>query len=202
MEAIKTLKTKNKVLKIYQEEQPESPREWDNMGTMLCTHKRYNLGDEKENKEFDFDQYNNWDEVKEAIMKENNVAVILPLFLYDHSGITMKTTPFGDRWDSGQVGFVYVTKEKLKEEYSVKRITKKLLQKATEILINEVKTYDQYLVGDIYSFTVSALSKCNEGHEHENVIDSCGGFYGSDFATNGITDHIGDTDLIELLKNS
>lgn len=40
---------------------------------------------------------------------EDKVA-ILPLYLYDHSGLTMSTSDFGDRWDSGCVGFIYMDK--------------------------------------------------------------------------------------------
>ena len=32
-------------LKIVQDTDPESPRTWDNLGTMVCFHKRYELGD-------------------------------------------------------------------------------------------------------------------------------------------------------------
>jgi len=35
----------NKVLTIEQDEYSESPREWDNLGIMVCKHKNYNLGD-------------------------------------------------------------------------------------------------------------------------------------------------------------
>lgn len=188
-EPIKTLSTETRILNIFVDEQPETPREWDNMGTMLCTHKRYSLGDTKE--KFNFDDYNGWDEVKQALIKEKNVAVILPLYLLDHSGITMKTTFFNDKWDSGQVGFIYASKEKIRKEYSVKRISKKLIEKVTKLLINEVEIYDQYLTGDVYRFEV----KDNKGE----IIDSCAGFYGSDFATNGIAENL-DTDLAELLK--
>ena len=31
------------VAKIYLDESPESPRTWDNLGTMLCFHTRYDL---------------------------------------------------------------------------------------------------------------------------------------------------------------
>ncbi|OGS70729.1 MAG: hypothetical protein A3F91_09455 [Flavobacteria bacterium RIFCSPLOWO2_12_FULL_35_11] len=34
-------------LKISREEYSISPRDWDNVGTMLCSHPRYELGDEK-----------------------------------------------------------------------------------------------------------------------------------------------------------
>ena len=30
---------------IIQDTEPESPRERDNLGTMFCKHRRYNLGD-------------------------------------------------------------------------------------------------------------------------------------------------------------
>lgn len=30
-----------------QDDSPESPREWDNVGTMVCWHRHYKLGDEQ-----------------------------------------------------------------------------------------------------------------------------------------------------------
>ena len=48
------------------------------------------------------------------IVKEENV--ILPLYLYDHSGITMNTTGFSCGWDSGVVGFIYCSKKDFREE--------------------------------------------------------------------------------------
>lgn len=32
-------------------------------------------------------------------------AFILPVYCYEHSGMTIKTGPFGDPWDSGQAGW-------------------------------------------------------------------------------------------------
>lgn len=46
---------------------------------------------------------------------EDKVA-ILPLYLYDHSGLTMSTSDFGDRWDSGCVGFIYMDKDTAMKE--------------------------------------------------------------------------------------
>ena len=51
-------------------------------------------------------------EDEEVETKEKSV-----LYLYDHSGITMSTGSFCDSWDSGQVGFIYVTKEDIEKEY-------------------------------------------------------------------------------------
>lgn len=184
----KTVKTKDKVLNIYQDnDNINDPREWDNLGTMICNHKRYSLGDKHE---FDFNEYNNWDEAEKAIEKEYKTAIILPLYLYDHSGQTIRTTPFSCKWDSGQVGFIIISKETIRKEYNVKRINQKLIDRVTQYLINEVETYDQYITGDVYWFEVTD----NEGER----IDSCSGFYGDDFKTNGLCDYISE-DLVELL---
>ena len=45
----------------------------------------------------------------------------LPLYLYDHSGITMSTGSFCDSWDSGQVGFISVN-ERLPERELLERM--------------------------------------------------------------------------------
>lgn len=34
-----------KILKIVQDECPEDPREWSNLGHMVCWHRHYRLGD-------------------------------------------------------------------------------------------------------------------------------------------------------------
>ena len=188
MEPYKTVQTDKEVLNIYQDSsEHDNPREWDNLGTMICSHKRYRLGDKHD---FDFNDYGSWDEAEEAIKKKYKTAVILPLYLYDHSGITINTIGFSCPWDSGRVGFIIISKEKVRKEYSVKRISPKLLERVTGYLKNEVETYDQYLTGDVYRFEVTDIDG--------NHIDSCAGFYGDDFKTNGITDHIS-KELAELL---
>ena len=34
-------------VKIFHDSAPQSPREWDNLGTMVCWHRKYCLGDEQ-----------------------------------------------------------------------------------------------------------------------------------------------------------
>lgn len=173
-------------IRIEQDENLESPRNWDNLGKMICWHKRYTLGDEKlleqysEKKECrlkNIHEYcNSWDEVEEVLKIEFKAIVILPLYLYDHSGISMKTFRHGihSSWDCGMVGFIYITKEDIYKEFSVKKISKKLLEQVTKNLEGEVETYNQYLIGDVYGFIVEDLE--------ENEIDSCWGFYGEEYA--------------------
>lgn len=115
----------DKRLEIHTDEDPQNPRDWDNLGVMICFHRRYNLGDDKTKiSELTSDTVEAAQELRERIEKKG--GIVLPLYLYDHSGITMKTTPFHCQWDSGQVGFIYITKKKMREEgYTQKWVEKK-----------------------------------------------------------------------------
>jgi len=164
-------------IEVIQDESPSSPREDDNLGTMVCFHGRYDLGDKHNYKSGD---YNGWDEMEKNIIKNENVGVILPLYLYDHSGITISTSPFSCNWDSGKIGFIFISKEKMLKEYGGKIVTQTLKDKVTGYLKGEVETYDQYLTGDVYGYRVSEVTTCSEGHEHETEVDSCWGYYGQE----------------------
>lgn len=125
--------------------------------------------------------------------------VALPLYLYDHSGITMNTGGFSCGWDSGCVGVIICDKETIDNDFNGDR---DLARKALE---SEVKVYDQYLTGDVWSFIAleregDSCSECNRKHGWE-VTDSCGGFYGSDPETNGMYDHI-DAEYIDSLLDA
>jgi hypothetical protein len=172
MEHTNETRNGNFIVRTYQEDSPESPRSWDNLGTMVCFHNRYDLGD-KHN--YNSNDYNGWDEMEKDIIKRENVGVILPLYLYDHSGITMNTTGFSCNWDSGRVGFIFISKEKMLKEYGGKIVTRKLKERVEGYLKGEVETYDQYLTGDVYGYRVF---KEENGVEEE--LDSCWGFYGED----------------------
>lgn len=185
---VETIKLNNgQLLKIYQDEYAESPRTaWDNMGKMICFHGRYNLGD-KHN--IDHNDYNSFDHmIKKVVGKD---GIYLPLYLYDHSGITMSYKPFSCRFDSGQVGFIYMSKEDIIREYG--EFTEENKQKALNCLISEVETYDQYLTGEIYSFELVEIETCNLGHNYERQIDSCSGFYGYDHEKSGLFECAGIT---------
>ncbi len=74
---METIRKGNYELEILQDESPESPREWENLGTMICFHRRYNLGDK--NDIIDFNDYTSWNEQLEWIEKNIKPCVILPL---------------------------------------------------------------------------------------------------------------------------
>lgn len=168
METVETKIIDKYKIQIFPDDDPFNPREDDNLGTMVCFHGSYILGDKHEYRQED---YCGWDELGDAISKNEDVGVILPLYLYDHSGITMSTSPFSCPWDSGQVGFIFISKEKMRYEYSVKNVTKKLRDRVEVYLKAEVQTYDQYLMGDVYGY-------CITNTETGEEIDNSWGFFG------------------------
>lgn len=159
-------------IKIYYDYDAESPREWDPLGTMLCNHRRYNLGDTENpyagdtgTYEEDFKKY-----IKEELNLTVNDVIYLPLYLYDHSGLSINTTGFSCSWDSGQLGYVYVTKNRVRGEFNAKRISSKLKKKVEKVLISEVELYDAYLKGEVYIYELI--------DDDGEFITSCGGFTG------------------------
>jgi len=191
MQPIETYELSNdRVLKIYPDDDPENPRDWEPLGHMICWHSRYTLGDTHTFQSGD-------DEDLEKVLK--GAAVVLPLYLYDHSGITMNTSGFSCSWDSGQVGWIYATQEEADAFLSEKNVSK---EKIEQVLKAEVEVYDQLLTGDIYGFVFSQKKKCNLGYIHEEEIDSCWGFFGGDIKTNGILDNLPEDVVLELTSSN
>ena len=271
-------------LRIEQDEFCDGPRNWDNLGHMVCWHRRYKLGDQhnfsepldflkellfseyssihnqnnpvfeflksgkakdarlkynRSTREWELQENQHWsadsdwyvsssyaaslkDEVPDwflddclsalssgelfSLVEQMDGMVILPLYLYDHSGITMSTSSFSCPWDSSQVGWIYATKEDVQKEYGA--FTKENLQKAHQCLEWEVETYAQFLEGDVYWYRLEKFLGGTIGDENVtpedaieddcfwNMEDSCGGFYGSEVNDNGMTDCWGDIERV------
>ncbi len=78
-------------LEVFQEiSDIENPREWDNLGTMVCWHRHYELGDE--HRYATPDDFIDAFDPKSENWNGQKIAVIMPLYLFDHSGITMSTS--------------------------------------------------------------------------------------------------------------
>lgn len=192
-EPIETIEYKGYNINIYYDTDLESPRDWNNLGIMICWHNRYNLSDKNCNKYNDPTDFladlagkdDDWcydKTINDLYTEASKHAVILPLYLYDHSGITMSVNPFSCPWDSGQVGYIYATHDTIKKEFGLKKLGKKAKKKAEEILIGEVKTYDTYLTGDVYGYKITD----KDNKDIDSCIDSCWGFYGYDHEKSGL----------------
>lgn len=148
---------------IYYDPEPTNPRtDWDHAATMVCWHRRSNLGDE---------QVRNGvlDSIEELIQDTVPTgAFVQPLWLYEHSGMTMTTNnngnPFSCPWDSGQVGFIYISRDDVRKHMNRPRNYPivKLAVDAANIMNGEVKEYDYYLRGECYGFRVAEGTKDEE----------------------------------------
>ncbi len=172
---------------ICHDADPVSPRDDSTLGKMTCWHRRYDLGDKHgfdgpteylaelvgwsgEKAERYLGQCNSAHELIEGVQSAANVhAVVLPLYLFDHSGLTMNTVGFHCPWDSGLVGFIHVTLEQIRHEYGVKRVSASRRENIKKLLRNEVEVYAHYLEGAVYGFVVSS---------DDEELNSCWGFYG------------------------
>lgn len=141
----------------------DSPRNWDNLGLMVLSHKQYDFpNDVKVN----FGDFFNWEEVKKHLKKEHKAIHILPVQIYDHSGVRLYVGTTHDRWDGGQVGFVFTTEEQIKKS-GQESLTAKEIKK---ILTGEVDIYSKYVNGEVYFSEVK--------DENGEVVDGGGcGFY-------------------------
>ena len=136
-----------------------NPRVGNNLGQLICWHGRYNLGDKHNfiDRKF-FEEYVN--------DKDTEVYCILKVYLYDHSGLALSTTPFNDKFDSRQVGYIYCTKQDLKDL----KFPQDDYEKVETELKNEITTYNDYLNNDIdyYYYEIT--------DEDDNLVDKMTGF--------------------------
>jgi hypothetical protein len=190
---VETIECKHGVtIHIRLDPDPLNPRvDYDNVTKMICFHPRHVLGDKHEFKtphdflvDLTFELYDGAEDLQRDDLEEKTTAELttmvegkvfwLPLFIYDHSGITMSTRRVGqftDRWDAGQVGWVYLTKKKLLEEIgNVPADPEGMTNRANEVLEADVETYDEYLTGQVYGYVI-------ETPEDEHA-DSCWSFFG------------------------
>lgn len=154
---VATIKYRGFDIHVFQDKISEDPRDWmDHLGNMICFHRRYNIGDKHD--------FNSPDDIDDFF--EENPHVKLPIYMLEHSGISISTSPFGCPWDSGHIGWIYATIEEI-EDVGLSNINiPENKEKVIEILKTEIKEYDMYLRGQVYGYSIPP------------DIDSCWGFYG------------------------
>lgn len=190
---------------IYYDDDPCDPREWYRFTTMYCYHKRYHLGD----KQTKYPPMYLRDMIEDIITEEHkpridtelvstpNLFAIMnkhfvwqPLFLYDHSGLSLSTSRGYDVWDTSFVGIIYAHKTKIIEEYG--EYTEQTKEKVRSAINAEIETYNAYLNGDIYGYTI-------EDSDGE-LLESCWGYYNLDETIN-LTKKILDETVQSELQN-
>jgi hypothetical protein len=140
------------------EHEASDPRWGAEFGLMFARHRTYTLGDEHVGILSDLDtvlQEQGMDAVIEWLHTEQGATVILPLYLHDHSGLSMTAGAnlladgiphviVAGGWDTSLVGCIFDTAENRLD----------WVGDTEAILRAEVEEYDLYLRGEVYTLTV------------------------------------------------
>ena len=190
------------ILELIQDEYAESPREWDNLGTLsIASDIHIHEGDLQNIDDFlshykvkqsGYDKaalMRDIDSIQEAAKKQGGVC--LPVSAYDHSGITFYIGKPTAQWDNYLAGFIYVSAETIREAYGRKRVTAKLRDRVEQVLANEIADFDDWANGNCWGYRVYDRN----GEE----VDSCYGFIGDD-ALDWIADECGGK-IVKFLGN-
>jgi len=169
-------KYKNKhdgsILEVFYDFEAENPREWDNCTKIFCFTDSYVLGDKHDLKAEQFDSF---EAIQNYLIKEFNAVVIVPLTLYDHSGISLS---IGEKrgWDTSPVGFMFVDKKNMIDGCFKSKAD------ALHTIKSDLDTYNQYLSGTAYGYriykrnSIKEVPDCSEEYSPSEVV-----FNGSKF---------------------
>lgn len=161
MHKIETFQVGDFRVTLSQDDSPDSPREWDNVGQLWCWQRRYHSPDRITG--LDRGDYDSWEEYDAALAAEDRV--VLPVYCYEHGGISYSTGAYGCPWDSGRAGVISALRSSCPGQSD---------EQIESILRAEVETYSAWANGEVYCYSV-------ESPEGETV-DYCCGFYGLDEA--------------------
>lgn len=152
-----------------------NPRGDCNLGTMICDYRGYSLGDgtPKEVTGRHQSEFSSLEAHVRWLKLALGATVVLPLYVLDHSGISMSAggslkarymqeAHMG--FDTSMVGFTYDT-PKGREDTGCTEIEKALRC--------EVECYDTYLRGEVYFWEVIEAAT-------GDTVESCGGYLGGD----------------------
>lgn len=191
------METKTSIsLVISHDPDPTSPRAYDPVGTIAdWKYSRYWFGDIHYetpldlfeglvtdagawgDSKVDIDEESNMDEYYDDVLRVvREHYIILPVYAYVHSGMTISTSPFSCPWDSGQAGFIYVKKGTMGLDDEVLK----------DILEYEIKDLAWHLEGLVWGYQV---------FQDDDLVDSCWGFAGDTLEETGIMDHLVDGSL-------
>ena len=155
---------------IYHDVTALSPREaYDHLGKLLLF----------KNGPIELDGFETTGNMQEdlKLMKEEHAAeVILPVYIYSHSGTAISTTPFACKWDSCQAGWIVACTSDILSEYEATSIDDALRKTVAAALKAEVEVYGDYLNGDVFEYTIC------RGTDTNMPVGSCGGYYGFEVA--------------------
>ena len=183
------------IVHVERDDCTDSPRDWDNVGTLL-------LGDNScLGKNEAGDMFPTWegllehygvemsghlgDDVRAVREAAKGLGdVVLPVSTYEHGGmevyIGLPEDHFDGRWDCSFQGLIMADKETIRENWGE---GPDAYETAENVLRGEIKDLDTWAQGEVYGYT--------EYNKMGEEIDACWGFYGDNPNENGISDSTG-----------
>lgn len=183
--------TKPKLVIKYDED-PQSPREWSNLGYFITVDRNHYSPDKHEDLisliQSASEESNNQEEHIKNIKERMNdtygkVLAIYPIVKYEHSGVSysLGTTKGFDYSNNG----FYIITEKTQKEMGIE-------QKDFEKVINEeLSVYNKWANGEVYGFTLYK--------DNGEVDESCWGFYDIEDIRESLSEEWSKEDLTEYL---
>ena len=177
---------KQLIVKIDENEWFESPRDWENLGTLYtwesgyCSPDRHNYSDVLEFLgellgetlvEKIHNQYTDTGSFMDDISKRMDKLgyILYPVSKYDHS-LVRYFLGISSGWDTGTIGVIFAEKKKICEWFNTKKVTQKVREKVVQNFESELELYTDYANGyGMYCVEIEKFS----GEQVEIV----GGYY-------------------------
>ena len=174
MNEIETISYKGHKIGIYYDESAESPREWDNLSMIYSNSRRFNPD------KLDIDDLMNeigiseFPGFKNILKRMDHDYIAYRVCIVDHSYVALSLNrPVPNPYmgfDTGTSGIMAVSKDAVRREYGVKRITKNIRKKVESVFEGELNALEKYMNGEV------------DGYMIDDGMDSCWGFYSMDEA--------------------
>ena len=183
---------KQLIVTIDEDEWYESPREWENLGTLYTWEGGYYSPDKhnysdgieflgsiigEELIEKIHDKYDNNSDFFEDISKRMDKLgyILYPVSKYDH-GLVEYSLGISSGWDTGTVGVIFAEKKKICNWFNVKKVTQKVREKVVQNFESELEIYTDYANGyGMYCVEIEEFSG--------EPVEICGGYYKYDHET-------------------
>ena len=201
MTAIELLKARlpngNKAkAELVYDQHADNPREWANLGTILIAPSKSHWIANRDSAvdtsiPLGNNPYEHWNNLRreQLKLKKSDIAIAYPITKYEHGEISLQLG-YKQGWERGVVGFVYVTKEQVRKCYGVDRITKSIIERATNCLQAELDMLTRWLNGYVYGWQIKEYALTDDGLDWEEVdtLDACWGYFDKEQALDDMQD--------------